>query len=255
MNRFSDCKQRPEAGNALFLILIALALFAALSYAVTTSSRSGGNVDREQAEINSASLYQYIASLRATVQRMALTNGSGATSLMFNNDVYTSYDGSLVLPMGTPSAAAASNYVFHPDGGGMPALTFEEMSENCGASHCTDGSFPSAGHVKFYYANLEDVGSDEADIIAVIFSPTSEVCKRLNNSAGIEEGSIALHLPSSPYQTSSSVNAPPTGLSKPSGAASSRVAGKQEFCYYYTNSSGTGTAYSGLRIAMVLWPR
>ena len=62
-----------ESGNVLFLILIAVALFAALSYAVTQSSRTGGGAsDGEQNLINSAQVTQYPASVRTAIVRMII---------------------------------------------------------------------------------------------------------------------------------------------------------------------------------------
>ena len=62
-----------EKGNVLFLILIAVALFAALSYAVTQSTRSGGgSADRERSILSSASLTQGPTALRTSLIRMVL---------------------------------------------------------------------------------------------------------------------------------------------------------------------------------------
>ncbi|HEY8190982.1 MAG TPA: hypothetical protein VIG74_01055, partial [Alphaproteobacteria bacterium] len=62
--------RKGERGNVLFLILIAVALFAALSYAVTQSSRSGGgDANSETNLINSATLTQYPAGLRTSIIR------------------------------------------------------------------------------------------------------------------------------------------------------------------------------------------
>ena len=74
---------RGERGNALFLILIAVALFAALSYAVTQSGRGGGTVDKETAMITAGQITQYPAGLRTAVTRMIIT-GTPATSVDFD---------------------------------------------------------------------------------------------------------------------------------------------------------------------------
>jgi len=78
----AEGKNSPEAGNALFLILIAVALFAALSYAVTQSGRGSGGVDRETGTINGSQITDFPASVRTAVTRMILT-GTTATTVDF----------------------------------------------------------------------------------------------------------------------------------------------------------------------------
>lgn len=68
-------KLYPQNGNALFLILIAVALFAALSYAVTQSGRGAGNIDDEQAMIDAGVAHQCEAMVNHAIRRVKLING------------------------------------------------------------------------------------------------------------------------------------------------------------------------------------
>ena len=72
-----------QEGNVLFLILIAVALFAALSYAVTQSSRSGGGDTSETTLINTAQITQYPASVRTSIIRMLVSGNVAADELLF----------------------------------------------------------------------------------------------------------------------------------------------------------------------------
>ncbi|MGM0422525.1 MAG: hypothetical protein ACQEQL_05435, partial [Pseudomonadota bacterium] len=75
-----------QNGNALFLILIAVALFAALSYAVTQSGRGGGDTDREQEMILLGEVHNQIAAFQQAIQRMRVINGVAPQDITGHSD-------------------------------------------------------------------------------------------------------------------------------------------------------------------------
>ena len=100
----NQIKRQSERGNVLFLILIAVALFAALSYVVTQSTRSGGgSTEREKNILSSAQMTQYPTALRTAIIRQVL-GGVAIETVLFN----------------APGTFGASTNleVFHPSGGG-----------------------------------------------------------------------------------------------------------------------------------------
>ncbi len=103
-------------GNVLFIILIAVALFGALSAAVT---RSTGTVSPEtltqgQAQIYASEIIQYGIDLEQAVNRLLTLKGCEETQISFDYDIpnVTGYE----------NANAPSDYhchVFHVNGGGV----------------------------------------------------------------------------------------------------------------------------------------
>lgn len=81
-----DFSHPRAAGNALFLILIAVALFAALSYAITQSSRGGGgDAMREKELLLSSRIVQYGSAVQTAVNRLRLINDCGDTRISFES--------------------------------------------------------------------------------------------------------------------------------------------------------------------------
>lgn len=162
--------RKGERGNVLFLILIAVALFAALSYAVTSSSRSGGgNANEETNLVNSAQITQYPSSVRTSLIRMMVSGGTDPTQ--FNFDQPTNF--------AAACTAAPANCVFHPTGGGATHVTAP-------AEVMTDG----AQGEWFFSSEYEitDIGTGEDDIIAFLPGIKTSICRKLNSELGITGG-------------------------------------------------------------------
>ena len=103
-------RREGERGNALFLILIAVALFAALSYAITQSGRGGGTIDRETVVITAGQVVEQPAAIRTAVTRMIIT-GTSASAITFTgaataNDVFNTANGGGGAANITPPVAA-----------------------------------------------------------------------------------------------------------------------------------------------------
>ncbi len=108
-----QAKTSTSGGNVLFLILIAVALFAALSYAVSQSTRSGvDTTSKEKNQLLVSRILQYMTSVEQAVTRVRIANGCRDTQLNFANSVVSGYT--------NPSAPAnGSCDIFSPSGGGV----------------------------------------------------------------------------------------------------------------------------------------
>lgn len=166
-------KNYNQRGNVLFLILIAVALFAALSYAVTQSSRSGGDASRETNILNAAQLTQYPTSIRTAVLRLVI-DGYQDTNILYNP------------PSGGFIAASEPFEVFATVGGGAINQNAPREVMQTGGDN-TDG-------VWFINMDFEVPGLGRSatniagnELIAFLPGITDSVCTRIDLEAGIIE--------------------------------------------------------------------
>lgn len=171
---------RQESGNALFLILIAVALFAALSYAITSSGRGSGNITNEQALINAGQLTQYPAMVRAAATRMILT-GTQASLLDLSQNPNN--------PVTAPQPTLLSNAVFSTSGG---SVIWQNAPSNIGtatawgwkAAPGLGGDFAAPQTGWF----ISGIGSDAAtgkDIFGYLDGLSTAVCQQILKGLGL----------------------------------------------------------------------
>jgi len=183
MKFISNPIRKKERGNVLFLILIAVALFAALSYAVTQSTRSGGG-DNETSLISSAQLTQYPASVRTSVMRMIL-RGVDVQDLDFNEPA--NFGNCFVNNDGEEAFC-----VFHPRGGNAThmAAPAEFMDPNAGNT-AGDWVYNTENEVYYVGTSGSVAGTPEVltvETIAFLRGITEKLCDTVNQELGLPRG-------------------------------------------------------------------
>ncbi|PZQ47452.1 MAG: hypothetical protein DI551_03175 [Micavibrio aeruginosavorus] len=169
---YNKSQRQSEKGNVLFLILIAVALFAALSYVVTQSTRSGsGSTESEKNLLSSAQMTQYPTALRTAVIRMIL-GGTGVEQVHFDVPGSAFFTGT----------ASTNLLVFHPNGGGA---SYQQAPADLSATGQNSLSWYFNGN--FYVPGIGTDGTSGGnDIIAFLPGVSAGVCRKVNEELGID---------------------------------------------------------------------
>lgn len=216
-----------KSGNVLFLILIAVALFAALSYAVTSSSKGGGNgITKDKAKIIAAEIFQYASQIEQAITKLQLINKCSDTQISFER---SPFDGSDTFYTNPNAPSNKSCHIFHPSGGGVSLkLPRDEWMEH------TD-------HFLWYFSSLRcatNTGShsasclpSEKDLVMSLYGVDQAICEEINlkmlNTASIIGESTSINV----FQGLYPASVVHLGFADPS------LAGQRTFCIRDTDGS------------------
>ena len=166
-----------ESGNVLFFILLGIVLFAALSATVANMMHSG-SPDAVVSEKDKTLATELMDAMRLTkqkVQEMKISGGCEDTGVSFENSIYTVYAHS-------PDVAASCK-LFNSAGGG---LNYYEVNPKA-----LDGAFSGKARYKHWVftggMRVQEIGTSETELMAVVFYVRDSVCSAINKTLGLSE--------------------------------------------------------------------
>lgn len=195
--RHNNPLKSSEYGNALWFILVAIGLLAALTLSLTrNSNRMADNLDQEEARLIAESLLRDGNSLAAAVLKLQTINGCSNDEISFENDTLRDWLGapSVVNPRSpTTGARAYTCHVYDSRGAG---LSYKPIPRTA----LTEASI-AAGFDKGWYMtgadSINGLGPESAtqtlcispsscgDLIAGVTGVNDSVCAAYNKIVGI----------------------------------------------------------------------
>lgn len=210
-----------QSGNVLFIILIAVAIFASLSYTVGNMMR-GGNAEKvrdEKIGLYVDEVTDYARQIKQAVQNLRISNGCDPEEISFTRQSGDLYEHS------TPVSDSCK--VFHVSGAGIGAAT--PSAEITSYEYFFTGSLGVSG-----------VGSDtQAELTMILRDVDSSFCGQINANRGMGAPAVDDSANANFYTV------PFTGTYLISGAIGSTIAGGSAIydnnligCFREDNASG-----------------
>lgn len=240
-----------QRGTVFFYILIGVALFAALSYAVSQSIRLSNDSsglaigDSEKNTATIIDIQQFLEAVTLKVYEITNINGVSESLLDFKNDVYKRANNS-TNPDNTNSNCTESKCrVFTPYAdNGLTPIIFQSAADTTAQNTITD---PKNGHSRVSVIDLNGVGSPAPDLVFIIHGIKPQICNLYNQRQGITTTYNLTTTLTSIGETSPS-SAPDIfngsfTTSKSFGYGATEFTGKKSFCApSYADSSNSRLA-------------
>lgn len=158
---------RAQRGNVFFMILLGVVLFAAITAAVVTTSRSGGkNISDEKARLLAGQILRYTSQIKGGVDLLQ-QNGVTETDIrVAHPKLYSSLYGDIT---DTPS-----RQVFAEEGGGVPYVS-------------PDKSVQTAFYEWEFYSSLSfnGVGTSAGELTLTLPNVQDKVCVEINKMVNL----------------------------------------------------------------------
>lgn len=219
-------KQRnSESGNAFFIVILTVGLFAALMFSFSRSAQQGsGNLSEKQAEIFASDIMDYAQKIERGTARV-LSRGFSETALSFENDLVSGY--------ANANCTSDQCKVFHTSGG---AVTWQSPTTlmNGGSEWIITGGN--------YVKGLGAAGDiTDSELLLILPDVRRVICQELNQRLGITTAGAAPPQENGDSDTTlftGSFSASPELIEESGGSA---LDGHTSGCFEGDNSPASGT--------------
>lgn len=187
-NSHKHSRYSAENGSALIYILVAIALFSALSFVMSQSMRGGDSGKNEELlQLQATEILQYVNGLQRALRSMRI-EGLEFSALSFENNIVAGY--------GHAGCSTDDCKLFNINGGGMAYQTpvAEDWLDGAQGAHPLYGEWYFPGDLCVLDvgsdtgAGCSSDGIDNEDVVIILPWIKENLCVQINQDLGITTG-------------------------------------------------------------------